>query len=332
MVWARDARALAPSVKRRHDSSPLVNPLIRLIPPALVRFFAKPYVAGDSLEKAMDVAAGLHRDRGLLSTLDLLAENIADQETVDRNIATYFAMVDAVAADARFGDAAARPTLSLKLSSYTTAPLEKGGDARGAADAVRRIAERAGQRGVNLTLDMESSHWTDFTIRLLNELHALGHRHVGGVFQTRLHRTESDLARLPPGLRVRLVIGIYNEPESIALRDKPAMKERMLGCARALFDRGHQVEFGTHDETFVRRFLSEVVPAAGVGTDRFEVQMLYGVPREKLLAELRRDGVRARLYVPFALGWPMAIAYLRRRLDEYPAMMFLVMRNVLRKG
>ena len=37
-----------------HDP-PRVNPLIRLIPPPLVRFFARPYVAGDSLEKAMDI-------------------------------------------------------------------------------------------------------------------------------------------------------------------------------------------------------------------------------------------------------------------------------------
>ena len=42
----------------------------------------------------------------------------------------------------------------------------------------------------------------------------------------------------------------------------------------------------------------------------------------------RGDGIAdtsdGRLYVPFAIGWDMAIQYLRRRLDEYPAMMFLV--------
>ena len=51
-----------------------------------------------------------------------------------------------------------------------------------------------------------------------------------------------------------------------------------------------------------------------------------------LQSELLERGVRCRLYVPFALGWPMAIAYLRRRLDEYPAMMFLVARNWLFRG
>lgn len=309
-----------------------MNPLIRLIPPAMVRFFARPYVAGDSLAKAMEVAAGLHVERGIASTLDLLAEGIRDQETVERNVATYLAMVDAVASDRRFDGALDRPTLSLKPSSYTTSPLDQGGDARGAAEAVTRIVEHAAERGVRVTVDMESRHWTDFTIGLLGGLAAAGHRHVGGVFQTRLNRTELDLDRLPPGLRVRLVIGIYDEPESVAVRDKRVMKERLLSSARRLLERGHYVEFATHDEAYVRRFLAEVVRPAGVPTDRYEVQMLYGVPRDRLLGELRQAGVRARLYVPFALGWPMAIAYLRRRLDEYPKMMFLVMRNVVRKG
>jgi proline dehydrogenase len=219
----------------------------------------------------------------------------------------------------------------MKLSSYTTAPLDRGGDGRGAAEAVLRISSHARERGVRATLDMESRHWTDFTLDLLQRLHAEGHDHVGCVLQSRLHRTEADLDRLPAGIRARLVIGIYAEPEEVALTAKPAMKDRLLALARTLLERGHYVEFATHDEACVRRFLSEVVPATGAGTDRFEVQLLYGVPRQKLIEELHQQGVTTRLYVPFALGWPMAIAYLRRRLDEYPAMMFLVARNMLRR-
>ena len=44
------------------------------------------------------------------------------------------------------------------------------------------------------------------------------------------------------------------------------------------------------------------------------------------------QGVRVRLYVPFAIGWRMAIAYLRRRLDEYPTMAFLVLKNWFLRG
>ncbi|MEM7199534.1 MAG: proline dehydrogenase family protein [Planctomycetota bacterium] len=302
---------------------------VRIIPSPLVRLFASPYVAGDSLQKAMDAAASAYADRGVRTTLDLLAEDIDGQETVQRNIDTYLRMADASATDPRFDGSGTRPTLSLKLSSYTTAPLDRGGDAAGAREAVFQIADHAQEKGVGLTIDMEGLAWTDFTLQTLDDLHRAGYRDVGAVLQTRLHRTEADLDRLPEGCRVRLVIGIYQEPEEVATTRKAEMKQRMLEYAGVLLRRGHYVEFATHDEAVVKRFLDEVVPATGATTDRFEVQMLYGVPRTKLLAQLVQRGVTARRYIPFALSWPLAIQYLRRRLDEYPQMMFLVLRNLL---
>ncbi|MDP6424023.1 MAG: proline dehydrogenase family protein, partial [Planctomycetota bacterium] len=162
------------------------------------------------------------------------------------------------------------------------------------------------------------------------------HRHVGIVLQTRLHRTEEDLSRIPRGIRVRLVIGIYNEPAEHAIRDKRQMKKRLLDAAKLLFERGHYVEFATHDRAWNVRFLEEVVPAAGVGPDRYEVQMLYGVPMLRFQDDLvagkigRQGPVRVRVYVPFATSWDHALAYLRRRLGENPTMAFSVGRNLLR--
>lgn len=306
---------------------PHVHPLIRVIPAFLVRYFASPYVAGDSLAKAIAVVQKLKQERGLWSTLDLLAEDIRTEAQARRNLDTYLAMVEAAAAL----PADQRPTLSLKPSSYTTSPLQHGGDAAGSREALLQIATLAAQKGVNLSIDMESRHWTDFTLQALREMSGRGMDHVGAVLQTRLHRTEQDLAALPAAMRVRLVIGIYREPSDVALTDKPAMKERMLAFAQTLLQRGHYVEFATHDDVYVRRFVEQVVPKAGVGRDRFEVQMLYGVPRERFLADLQRAGIKARLYVPFALSWDMAIQYLRRRLDEYPAMVWLVTKNMFAK-
>ncbi len=324
-------RPMAFFASERHDPRPNVNPLIRFIPPFLVRFFARPYVAGDSLERAMDVVSALWRDRGLSATLDLLAEDIDTQDKADQNLATYLRMVDAVAAsDALAADA--RPTLSLKPSSYTMRPLHEDGDAEGSMAAMQQIVERGSERGVGLTIDMEGRHWTDFTLQALQEFHSQGHRQVGCVLQTRLHRTEADLDQLPAGCRVRLVIGIYREPAEVALVDKPAMKRRMLEFAERLLRRGHYVEFATHDENYVREFVDDVVGRVGASNEQFEVQMLYGVPRDRLLAQLQQRGIRCRLYVPFAEGWDMAIEYLRRRLDEYPAMMWLVSKNLVLRG
>ena len=309
-----------------------MNPFIRVIPSPLVRLFARPYVAGDSLRQAVDSAATLWREHHMLTTLDLLAENIDTLQAAEENTRTYLRMIDAVADDPRFADPGIRPTLSLKPSSYTISPMDRGGDAAGSRDAVFAIAQHAGKRGVRITVDMESRHWTDFTIGLLRDLHAEGHTHVGAVFQTRLFRTEHDLDALPASVRVRLVIGIYQEPDSVALADKHAMKDKLLFFAERLLTKGHYVEVGTHDEDYVRRFVDEMVPRLALTPSQYEIQMLYGVPRDRLQRELVERGIRVRLYMPFALGWSMAIAYLRRRLDEYPKMMFHVAKNMVSRG
>ena len=98
---------------------------------------------------------------------------LSHQELAQQNIDIYLQMVDAVAASPL--PAADQPTLSLKPSSYTTKPLQHGGDAEGSFAALVAIAERAKQKGVKLTVDMEGRHWTDFTLDVLHELHAAGH-------------------------------------------------------------------------------------------------------------------------------------------------------------
>ena len=188
--------------------------LIRILPDFLVKFFAGPYVAGDSLEAGVTAARDLQA-RGLLSTLDLLYEGITEQAQVEEVREVYREMVDACAA---FPDRGTRPSLSLKPSSYTTHPLDrgKGMDARGSEEAIRAIVDQAQARDVDVTIDMEDRHWTDWTLDLARRLRSEGKENVGIVLQTRLNRTEADLGELPEGIRVRLVIGIYNEPPDLA--------------------------------------------------------------------------------------------------------------------
>ena len=179
---------------------------------------------------------------------------------------------------------------------------------------------------------MEERRWTDLTLDLSIGLFERGFD-VGTVLQTRLFRTAKDLERIPPGMRLRLVIGIYPEPESHAITHKREMKELMVTQARRLLERGCFVEFATHDEEFIERFAREVAPMA---PDRCEVQMLLGVPRTRCQRHLL-DGswgipLPVRLYVPFAIGWDDATAYLRRRMQESPSMIWLVLRNFLRAG
>jgi proline dehydrogenase len=298
--------------------------LARFVPGPLVRWFARPYVAGGTMEDGLAVAHDRARRFGVLSTLDLLGEDVTELDQVEKKVATYQRLIDALGSDKRFADPARRPTISLKPSMFTSGALEE------AYPRIEGIAERAKGQGVGITIDMEDRDWTDLTLDWSVKLFEAGYD-VGTVLQTRLNRTEADLARIPAGMRLRLVIGIYPEPPEVAITSKKAMKDRMVDYAGRLLDAGVKVEFGTHDEACLERFLREVAPRA---PERCEIQMLLGVPRrpfaKRLLAGEYGVVVPFRLYVPFALTWADATAYLRRRMKESPSMMWLVLRNFVR--
>lgn len=298
--------------------------LANLVPAPLVRIFASPYVAGDDMKTALDAAGDLLTQRGLVSTLDLLGEHVTRPEQIEQNEQVYSRLVRAIVNDARFGDPAARPSVSVKPSAFAI------GEAREAAFVpIRRLAEEAKELGVRLTIDMEDHPWTDVTLEHSIAMFEEG-LEVGTVVQTRLHRTEKDLERIPAGMRIRLVIGIYPEPDDIATTDKTLMKQRMLTAAETLIDRGVYVEFATHDDPYVEEFVTRI---AAKNPALAEVQMLLGVPRkslqDKIVSGELGPVVPVRVYVPFAIGWDDATAYLRRRMAESPSMVFLVLRNLM---
>ncbi|MGF1508461.1 MAG: proline dehydrogenase family protein [Myxococcota bacterium] len=298
--------------------------LSRFIPGVLVRFFARPYVAGGSVDEALQCAAQVWNQRGLHSTLDLLGEDVKKEEQVRANLLTYRTVIRSSAEDTRVQGV--QSSVSVKPSAFTVGGLE---DSRSALEALAAFAR---DHCVPLTIDMEDRKWTDFTLDVSTSLFRRGFD-VGTVLQTRLNRTEADLESIPEGMRVRLVIGIYPEPKEVAVTDKTIMKERMLQYARRLLERGAQVEFATHDEAYLERFAKDVAPVA---PERCEIQMLLGVPRDdtqhRLLSGAWGPALPVRLYVPFAVTWEDATAYLRRRMDESPSMILLVLRNLFRRG
>lgn len=309
--------------------------LAKLAPDFLVRLFARPYVAGDRLEDGMEVASELVRQAGITTTLDLLAEEVDREELIEHNLETYRQMIRAAGTDARFPDPRSRPTVSVKLSSFTMAPLQDGGDAAGSKEAVRELATLAREHGVGLTLDMEDRFWTSFTLDLATALFREGFD-VGTVLQTRLHRTEQDIEQVPQGMRIRTVIGIYPEPADVALVKKKPMKARLLEQSARLLEKGVYVEIASHDERTLTRFFQEIVVPRSIGGDRYEVQMLYGVPRGPLLKRIRTGALsgsleppKTRLYVPFATHWSQATAYCRRRLANNPDLALYVIKNLV---
>jgi proline dehydrogenase len=90
--------------------------------------------------------------------------------------------------------------------------------------------------------------------------------------------------------------------------------------------RGQYPGLATHDEAIIAEAI-RFARAEGIGPERFEFQMLYGVRRD-LQERLVREGWRVRAYVPFGTQW---YPYLMRRLAERPANIAFIAGNVLRE-
>jgi len=286
-----------------------------MIPGRLVRVFAAPYVAGDSLEKALAVADRLYQDRGIQTTLDILGEAEKTEIKVRQAVDAYLHAVEAV-----------------KSRSYCTISIKPGQWGYYVSpDLCRRnieeMAAACQAAGRGLTVDMEDTDITDFTIGLYSELKPK-YPILGTVIQSRLYRTDKDLDAFD-GLNanIRTVIGIYNVPAALAMTRKRDMKEALLRQSLILLERGHYVCFATHDTEYIRKAW-QAFRDKGIPRDRYEFQMLLGVPRDNLIQELRSAGETVRLYVPFASDWDDAIAYLRRRMIESPSMAALVLKNL----
>jgi len=292
--------------------------IVNLIPDSLIRVFAGPYVAGIGLQAGIDTGDRLFRDRKILSTMDVLGEELHRDEDVESTVRLYLQMVE-VLKDRPHCTISLKPTQMGIHKSYEYC-----------RDNIEKIVARAEAAGIDVTLDMEDHTLTDTTLRMYRELQS-EHPRFGTVLQSRLFRTDSDIDDLADvRARIRLCIGIYVEPENIALTDKPSMKRKMIEQAEKMFDHGHIVEFATHDETTIEQALV-LIERKRIPRDRYEFQFLMGVPRDAIQERLIANGVRVRLYVPFAEKWDNATHYCKRRLANNPNMAFYILGNLLKK-
>jgi proline dehydrogenase len=293
--------------------------LVNLIPGPLVRIFAAPYVAGDSLDKALAAADRFHRENRLDITLDILGEAETTESKVKTAVEVYYRALAALK-DRPFC------TLSIKPGhfGYYVSPEF----CRANIEAFAKACQAAGR---GLTIDMEDTDVTDWTLNLYRELKPTCPI-LGTVIQSRLFRTEKDLRELGVAkAHIRICIGIYNVPGTLALTKKRDMKEALLKDIRILAENGHYIAVGTHDIEYVRK-ARELLEELKVPKDRCEFQMLLGVPRDRIQKELVDAGYTVRVYLPFAEDWKDSIAYLRRRMMESPSMVFLVLKNIFKRN
>jgi proline dehydrogenase len=298
-IWLSHRRALG----RLATRVPVTRPMVRR------------FIAGESLGEVLPALEGL-RDAGYLTTVDVLGESVASPAACDSASGRYEETLAALAARGL------ERNVSLKL---TQMGLDIDHDL--CRETVARVFRKAAEVGAFVRIDMEDHTKTDATLGLWRELRPVN-PNSGVVIQAALHRSPADVeALIAEGARVRLCKGAYNEPASIALRERDQVNAAYEAQARRLMADGAYPALATHDGRLIGRLI-RWAEAEGIARDRYEFQMLHGVRRD-LQAQLLQKGFRVRVYVPYGTQW---YPYFMRRLAEKPANVTFMVRSLLKEG
>lgn len=264
-------------------------------------FLAKRFVAGETIESAMEAVRRLNA-AGMTATLDFLGEDVLERDAAVKTRDTYLRMLDAIASTG------AQSNVSVKLTAMGLLLSEDF-----ALENLLSIQRYASERNPDpfVRIDMEGSSVVDATLRVFERAY-MQSQNVGPVLQAYLKRTPADVRRaIDLKARVRICKGAYNEPPEIAYKDMPQIRRQYLDCAQGLLRDGNYPGIATHDRRLIAAVKS-FAQRSGIAKDRFEFQMLFGV-RPEVQQSLVQEGYRLRIYVPFGTHWA---GYFYRRVAE----------------
>tara|TARA_Y100000590_G_scaffold264754_1_gene297549 strand:+ start:5390 stop:6256 length:867 start_codon:yes stop_codon:yes gene_type:complete len=280
-----------------------------------VRPFAKPYVAGESLNEAIDIVRDLNK-KGYAATMDILGEFVESTDEANQIKDDYAQVIQRIAEYGLDSTISVKPThLGLGLD-----------DALGEAN-IMALAQSGKDYGVGVTIDMENSPYTYQTFDIYKRALSI-HDNMGTVIQAYLYRSLDDIKSLDsPRLNLRICKGIYKESPEIAIQNRTAINNNYVEMAKTLLNGDGYACLATHDLSLIDR-LEALIESENIPSDRFEFQVLYGVPMRNRLEALKAKGYKVRVYVPFGEAW---FEYSVRRLKENPKIISYVMGNWFKK-
>jgi len=274
------------------------------------------FVAGDTIDEVIPFIRQLNAEN-CTASFDHLNESVGSAAEAEQEVTEYLNIL------AKIDESHIRSNVSIKLTQFGL-----GLDKELAYRNARRVVEEAQRRGNFVRVDMEGSDVTQVTIDIFKRLRAeFGLNDVGIVLQSYLYRTYADaqeLVKLPA--RIRICKGAYSEPPAVAYPDKKDVDANYIKVMQLLLGSGTYHGIATHDPKMISATV-DFATREGIGKDKFEFQMLYGIRRD-VQRQLAHDGYNIRIYVPYGKHW---YPYFMRRLAERPANVWFVMKN-LAKG
>jgi proline dehydrogenase len=287
----------------------------------------KKWAAGDDMEDALMAAKNCNM-KGQKTILNYFGEDLTEEKRINRTIKEYSNLLERLYLSQIEGCISVKPS-QLGLSVSYELCLKN----------LRDLIKRAIEFGRFIWIDMESSKYTEDTLKMYLEL--IGHHHdIGVVLQSALRRSASDLLHLiEVGGKVRLVKGAYHENEQIAFASRDEVNANYIKLLEILFNYNYKVEkrllnkesedlkfaVATHDSKLIEHTIG-LWKTSKIGIKDFEFEFLKGI-RDELKRDLVEEGFRVAEYIPYGDEW---LPYSVRRLRERKRNIFLLARSLVR--
>ena len=293
----------------------LIIQIIPFLPKVFVRLVASPYIAGITDDEMLINVQKLN-NKGYDVAIDILGEHVTTEQEATEITERYANLYGRIA--------------SQQLNANLYIKLSHIGQDLG-YDVVKNnlmILVNAAKKHNNfLRLDMENSPYTSETINLYKKAFE-DYSNVGIVLQAYMHRSKDDLDKLAnEKFNVRICKGIYIESEDIAYRDYQKIRNNYIVLVQQALIKGAYVGIASHDEYLIDK-LYLWIKENQIPTTQYEFQILHGVPMEKKLQQLIKEGNKVRVYVPYGDNW---YDYSIRRLKENPKMAGYIIKNIFSK-
>lgn len=299
----------------------LIAGMLPYMPKSFVWLFSKRYIAGKTIEDAIQVSKQLNSE-GMMVTVDLLGEFITELHQAEDNKNQYLSIIDHIQESGVHGNYSLKPTMFGLLIDKDVA-----------YKYIREIVAKAASFNNFVRVDMEDSQCVDLEIELFRKLKAEFPKNVGLVLQAYLRRTLKDIDAMldlntkEVPVNYRLCKGIYVEPEKIAYKKYHEINQHFLEDLEFMFKNKVYAAIATHDKPLVEGAYA-LIEKYNVPKEMYEFQMLYGVTPQ-LRQSIVEAGHRMRIYVPYGEQW---FAYSTRRLKENPGMAMDIVKALFVRG
>jgi len=299
----------------------MIAGILPFMPKKLVWIFSKDYIAGETIEQAIEAALKLNK-QGILTTIDVLGEFIEDIAEAEVNKQEYMGVIEAAEKAGVNGNYSLKPTSFGLLIDKDIAYKH-----------IREIVAKAASYNNFVRVDMEDHPCTDLEIEMFRKLKKEFPKNVGLVLQAYMRRNLDDIKSLRDlntednPVNFRLCKGIYVEPAEVAFKDYHEINKHYLIDLEYMMQNKMYPAIATHDKPLVDGAY-ELLEKYNYQKEDYEFQMLYGVT-PALRQSIMDKGHRMRVYVPFGKDW---FGYSTRRLKENPGMASHIIKAIFYKG